>query len=218
MPSSPTWQEQLRQHFQITQSFSNSSQLSIPPEIMSSNTVHAAGLCTTAQRPPKATEMHGKWEETHNHAHSSLKRTQGVAPTAQTPEETTLLMLIWLGECGLVEGSESRDFGSHWTAVIRSVGRHNNEFMETKVTWDMHRPDLTQKTHQLSNKWLWQSHSKGEESLTLTLGKDHNHFYLCNTLFDKTCHRGLILKINRLKRNHNLGFPMRLSHPNHSYK
>uniref|UniRef100_A0A2N9H549 Uncharacterized protein n=1 Tax=Fagus sylvatica TaxID=28930 RepID=A0A2N9H549_FAGSY len=61
---------------------------------MSFNTVRVAGLCTTAQRPPKATEMHGKWEETHNHAYSGLKRTQGVAPTAQTREEATLLMLI----------------------------------------------------------------------------------------------------------------------------
>jgi hypothetical protein len=36
----------------------------------------------------------GNVMETHNHAHSGPKRTQGVAPTAQTREEATLLMLI----------------------------------------------------------------------------------------------------------------------------
>ena len=36
---------------------------------------------------------------------SVLKGTQGVAPTAQTREKATLLMLIRLEECGLVEGS-----------------------------------------------------------------------------------------------------------------
>ena len=118
------------------------------------------------------------WWKAHNHVHSGPKRTQGITPTAQTREEATLLMLIWLEECGLVERSESRDFVSHWTTVIRSVGRHNDEFMEAKVTWDMHRPDLTQKTHQLSNECLWQNHFRGEESLTLTLGKDHDYFYL----------------------------------------
>uniref|UniRef100_A0A2N9ID84 Integrase catalytic domain-containing protein n=1 Tax=Fagus sylvatica TaxID=28930 RepID=A0A2N9ID84_FAGSY len=37
------------------------------------------------------------------------KGTQGVAPTAQTREEATLLMLTRLEECGLVEGSQFRD-------------------------------------------------------------------------------------------------------------
>uniref|UniRef100_A0A2N9INS0 RNA-directed DNA polymerase n=1 Tax=Fagus sylvatica TaxID=28930 RepID=A0A2N9INS0_FAGSY len=41
------------------------------------------------------------------------KGTQGVAPTAQTREEATLLMLTRLEECGLVEGSQFRDLGSH---------------------------------------------------------------------------------------------------------
>jgi hypothetical protein len=125
-----------------------------------------------------AWEMEKRDGEPIIHAYSGPKRTQGVASTAQTRKEATLLMLIWLEEYGLVEGSESRDFGSHWTTVIRSAGRHNDEFMEAKVTWDMHRPDLTQKTHQLSNECLWQSHFSGEESLTLTLGKDHDYFYL----------------------------------------
>jgi hypothetical protein len=40
----------------------SSSQLSIPPEIMSSGTVHAADFCITAQRLLAATKMHGKWE------------------------------------------------------------------------------------------------------------------------------------------------------------
>ena len=40
----------------------NSSQLSIPQEIMSSGTVHATDLCITAQRLLAATKMHGKWE------------------------------------------------------------------------------------------------------------------------------------------------------------
>ena len=43
----------------------------------------------------------------------SQKGTQGVAPTAQTREEATLLMLTRLEECGLVEGSQFRDLGSH---------------------------------------------------------------------------------------------------------
>uniref|UniRef100_A0A2N9IM40 Uncharacterized protein n=1 Tax=Fagus sylvatica TaxID=28930 RepID=A0A2N9IM40_FAGSY len=41
------------------------------------------------------------------------KGTQGVAPTAQTREEAALLMLTRLEECGLVEGSQFRDLGSH---------------------------------------------------------------------------------------------------------
>ena len=43
----------------------------------------------------------------------SQKGTQGVAPTAQTREEATLLMLTRLEECGLVEGSQFRGLGSH---------------------------------------------------------------------------------------------------------
>ena len=31
-----------------------------------------------------------------------------------------------------MEGSQFRDFGSHRTVVIRSAGRHNDEFMEAK--------------------------------------------------------------------------------------
>ena len=44
-------------------------------------------------------------EKANGHVHSSPKGTQGVAPTAQTREEAALLMLKWLKECGLVEGS-----------------------------------------------------------------------------------------------------------------
>ena len=62
------------------------------------------------------------WWKVHNHAHSGPKMTQGVAPTAQTREEATLLMLIWLEECGLVEGSESRDFGNHELLSLGLLG------------------------------------------------------------------------------------------------
>ena len=106
-------------------SISNSSQLSIPQEIMSSGTVHATDLCITAQRLLAATKMHGKWEiwwKTHNHAHPGSKRTQGVTPTAQTREKATLLMLIWLEKCGLVEGSESRGFGNHELLSLGLLG------------------------------------------------------------------------------------------------
>jgi hypothetical protein len=61
-------------------------------------------------------------ERTHNHAHSGPKGTQGVAPTAQTREEATLLMLIRLEECGLVEGSQFRDLGSHELLSLGLLG------------------------------------------------------------------------------------------------
>ena len=61
---------------------------------MSSSTIHAADLCITVQRLWETAKMYGKQEKTHNHAHSGPKRTQGVAPTAQTRKEATLLMLI----------------------------------------------------------------------------------------------------------------------------
>ena len=220
MPSFPTWQEQPRYHFQITQP-SPAHFSSLPHQkswvlVLFMQQIYVLQL-KDYEKQSRRMGNEEMWWKAHNHTHSGPKRTQGVASTAQTREEATLLMLIWLEECGLVEGSKSRDFGSHWTAVIRSAGRHNDEFMETKVTWDMHRPDLTQKTHQLSNECLWQSHFRGEEGLTLTLGKDHNHFYLWDTLFDKTCHRGLILKVKELKGNNNLGFAMSLSHLNHSH-
>jgi hypothetical protein len=67
-----------------------------------------------------------------------------------------------------------------------------------------------------SNECLLTSHFRGEESLTLTLGKDYNHFHLYYTLLDKTGHRGLILKINRLKGTIISVFPRRLSQANHS--
>jgi hypothetical protein len=61
---------------------------------MSSGTVHATDLCITPQRLLGTAKMHGKWGKTHNHTHPGPKKTQGVAPTAQTCEEATLLMLI----------------------------------------------------------------------------------------------------------------------------
>jgi hypothetical protein len=67
-----------------------------------------------------------------------------------------------------------------------------------------------------SNECLLTSRFRGEESLTLTLGKDYNHFHLYYTLLDKTCHRRLTLKINRLKGMITSVFPRRLSHTNHS--
>ena len=62
------------------------------------------------------------WWKAHNHVHSGPKRTQGVAPMAQTREEATLLMLIWLEECGLVEGSQFRDLGSHELLSLSLLG------------------------------------------------------------------------------------------------
>jgi hypothetical protein len=61
----------------------SSSQPSIPPEIMDSDTVHAANFCITAQRPLETAKTHGKWgnviKKPMTHVHSSPKRTQGVA-------------------------------------------------------------------------------------------------------------------------------------------
>uniref|UniRef100_A0A2N9ETJ0 Uncharacterized protein n=1 Tax=Fagus sylvatica TaxID=28930 RepID=A0A2N9ETJ0_FAGSY len=50
------------------------------------------------------------------------KGTQGVAPTAQTREEATLLMLTRLEECGLVEGSQFRDLGGHGLLSLSLLG------------------------------------------------------------------------------------------------
>jgi hypothetical protein len=65
-------------------SISSSFQLSIPPETMSSGTVHAADFYITAQRLLEAAKMHWKWgnviKKSTTHAHSGPKRTQGVAP------------------------------------------------------------------------------------------------------------------------------------------
>ena len=62
------------------------------------------------------------WWKANGHVHSSPKRTQGVAPTAQTREEATLLMLIWLEECGLVEGSQFQDLGNHGLLSLGLLG------------------------------------------------------------------------------------------------
>ena len=61
-PSSLTGQEQLRCHFQIISNIPSSFQLFIPPETISSGTVHVADLCITAQRLLAVTRMYGKWE------------------------------------------------------------------------------------------------------------------------------------------------------------
>ena len=50
------------------------------------------------------------------------KGTQGVAPTAQTREEATLLMLTRLVECGLVEGSQFRGLDSHELLSLSLLG------------------------------------------------------------------------------------------------
>ena len=41
---------------------------------------------------------------------------------AQTREEATLLMLIRFEECGLVEGSQFRDLGSHGLLSLGLLG------------------------------------------------------------------------------------------------
>ena len=61
---------------------------------MSSGTVHVADLCMTAQNYWKQSRCMRNEIKPITHAHSGPKRTQGVAPTAQTREEATLLMLI----------------------------------------------------------------------------------------------------------------------------
>ena len=50
------------------------------------------------------------------------KGTQGVAPTAQTREEATPLMLTRLEECGLVEGSQFRDLSTHELLSLGLLG------------------------------------------------------------------------------------------------
>uniref|UniRef100_A0A2N9H229 Retrotransposon gag domain-containing protein n=1 Tax=Fagus sylvatica TaxID=28930 RepID=A0A2N9H229_FAGSY len=68
------------------------------------------------------------------------KGTQGVAPTAQTREEATLLMLTRLEECGLVEGSQFRGLGSHELLSLGSAGRLNDGFMDTKCHQQHRKP------------------------------------------------------------------------------
>uniref|UniRef100_A0A2N9IKM5 Retrovirus-related Pol polyprotein from transposon TNT 1-94-like beta-barrel domain-containing protein n=1 Tax=Fagus sylvatica TaxID=28930 RepID=A0A2N9IKM5_FAGSY len=91
---------------------------------MISSTVHAADFCITAPRSLAATKMHGEVKKYYREPTTMSipvpKGTQGVAPTAQTREEATLLMLTRLEECGLVEGSQFRGLGSH---ELLSLGR-----------------------------------------------------------------------------------------------
>ena len=52
-------------------------------------------------------------KKTHDPCPFQSQKDSGSSPTAQTREDATLLMLFWLEECGLVEGSESQDLGNH---------------------------------------------------------------------------------------------------------
>ena len=97
MPSSPTWQEQPRQHFQIAPSISSSSQLSISPETMSSDTVHAADLCITAQKTIGNSQDTWELGKCDKNPWPMIilvpKRTQGVAPRPR-------LVRVLLSLCG----------------------------------------------------------------------------------------------------------------------
>ena len=108
LPSSPTWQEPSKYHFQIIQTppAQSSSALHRKPWILVLFTQQTcAQQLKDYWQQPKHAGNKEVWWKINGHDHSSPKRTQGVAPTAQTREEATLLMLIWLEECGLVEGS-----------------------------------------------------------------------------------------------------------------
>uniref|UniRef100_A0A2N9F9L1 Uncharacterized protein n=1 Tax=Fagus sylvatica TaxID=28930 RepID=A0A2N9F9L1_FAGSY len=127
---------------------------------MISSTVHAADFCITAPRSLAATknawEVKKYYREPTTMSYSGPKGTQGVAPTAQTREEATLLMLTRLEECGLVEGSQFRDLGGHGLAVIKSAGRLNDgfhggltAFFKGDQTSDSSGPDQEQPFQQL---------------------------------------------------------------------
>jgi hypothetical protein len=82
--------------FSNCSSISNSSQPSIPPKTMDSDTVHTTNFCITAQRLLEATKTHGKWgnviKKTHNPCPFRSQKDSRSSPTAQTREGTTLLM------------------------------------------------------------------------------------------------------------------------------
>ena len=124
-PSSPTWQEQSTHHFQITQvptahfsfSFTGNNEFWYCSR---SRFLHNSSKITGSNQ--SAWEMKKHDGETITMSIPVPKGTQGVAPTAQTREEATLLMLTWLEECGLVEGSQFRDLSTHELLSLSLLG------------------------------------------------------------------------------------------------
>ena len=83
---------------------------------MGFDTVYAVDFWVKAQGPLEVVKTHENWEnmmKTHDPCPFQSQKDSGSSPTTQTREGTTLLMWFKFEEYGLVEGSESQDFGSH---------------------------------------------------------------------------------------------------------
>ena len=104
-----------------------------------------------------------------------------------------------------------------WTSVIRSAGRLNDGFMDTKshetcVDITTHKKPTNRKAMSV----FWQAISEEKRVLPWHWGKTTIISTYTIPLLDKTCHGRLILKINRLKGRIISVFPKGLSHVNHS--
>ena len=191
---------------------------------MDSDAVHAADFWITAQRPLEIAKIHGNWKNVIKNPWPMfillLKRTQGVVPR---PRPVRVLLSLcgsdlrsviwWRGVSPEILATIELLSLSLLGGTVTSLWKPRSS--ETCMAW------LVTKNQPIKHKrTLKKPFQRRKRPYPDMKGRPYSFLLMkyFNTLFDKTYHGGLILEVNGLKGNHNLDFPMSLSHPNHSYK